>query len=49
MKNPTNYNELMREAIRLHSERGCTTMDELNAISTELFKADAAKRKVGKN
>ena len=44
MKNPTNYNELMREAIRLHSERGCTTMDELNAIATELFRADTAKR-----
>ena len=45
----TNYNELMREAFRIHKERGCTTMDELNAISTELFKADAAKRKVGRN
>ena len=44
MKNPTNYNELMLEALRLHSERGCTTMDELNAIATELFKADATKR-----
>lgn len=44
MKNPTNYNELMREAFRIHKERGCTTMDELNEIATELFRADAAKR-----
>lgn len=40
----TNYNELMREAMRIANERGVRQQAEFMVIVNEVFKADTARR-----